>query len=77
MRKGTGQRSWSWKGIFGPQSLFSFRLLPSHLEGSSFSLLNSLLHDVLPGPKPKDTELNGLKLLKPGPLIWFSQALSH
>lgn len=52
-------------------------MLTRHLEGSSFSLLNSLLHDVLLGPKPKDTELTGLKLLKPGALIWFSQALSH
>lgn len=62
---------------FWTSVLFSFCLLTRHLEGSSFSLLNSLLHDVLLGPKPKDTELTGLKLLKPGALIWFSQALSH
>lgn len=66
----------------GPGKLFGgltpfFCFLTGHLEGSSVSLLNILLHDVLPGLKPKDMEPNGLKLLKPGAFIWFSRAFCH
>lgn len=60
------------KGVLETLFLFSFCLLSSHREGSSASFLGILFRVILPGPRPRATEANGLKLLKPEALTWLS-----